>query len=76
MEEVHGGESAPISAAYDFAGVRCLMDAGGGNGSLHSEILRDRPGLRGMVFDLPDVVAGRARCLRRPDCQTDARFRR
>jgi hypothetical protein len=60
MTGVHGSESGPISAAYDFASFGRVLDIGGGNGSLLIEILRDRPGLEGIVFDRPDV-AERAR---------------
>ena len=61
MEDVHGPESAAISAAYDFAAFACLADIGGGNGSLLIEILRSRPALQGILFDRPDVAerAGR-----------------
>jgi O-methyltransferase domain len=33
-----------------------VVDVGGGNGSLLVELLRRRPGLRGIVFDLPETV--------------------
>jgi hypothetical protein len=32
-----------------------VVDVGGGNGSLLIELLRRRPGLRGIVFDLPET---------------------
>jgi SAM-dependent methyltransferase len=33
-----------------------VVDVGGGNGSLLLGLLRDRPALRGIVFDLPETV--------------------
>lgn len=41
----------------DFAGVRCLVDVGGGSGGLLSEILVRRPELCGILLDRPGVVA-------------------
>jgi len=39
--------------AYDFSGIRKLMDVGGGYGELLCAILRAYPSLHGAVFDLP-----------------------
>jgi hypothetical protein len=36
------------------------VDVGGGNGSLLVELLRLQPGLRGIVFDLPETVRDEA----------------
>ena len=44
---------------YDLSGVRVLADIGGGTGSTLISILRQYPGMRGVLFDLPGV-AGRA----------------
>ncbi|MFN8515669.1 MAG: methyltransferase [Chloroflexia bacterium] len=46
--------------AYDFAGVGRLVDVGGGHGLLLATILRAHPAMRGVLFDLPAVVAGAA----------------
>jgi DNA-binding Lrp family transcriptional regulator len=43
-------------AALDWRGDETVVDVGGGNGSLLAELLRLRPGLRGIVFDLPETV--------------------
>jgi hypothetical protein len=37
-----------------------VVDVGGGNGALLVELLRRRPGLRGIVFDLPETVRDEA----------------
>ncbi|MER7815540.1 methyltransferase [Streptomyces sp. NPDC096153] len=49
--------------AYDFGGFRSLVDVGGGEGSLLAAILRATPALRGVLFDLPSVVAAGERTL-------------
>jgi SAM-dependent methyltransferase len=45
-------------AAYDFGGYRTIIDVGGGHGRLLSTILAKVPNARGVLFDLPSVVAG------------------
>jgi len=42
--------------AYNFAGVRELVDVGGGRGALLAGILQAHPGVRGILFDLPEVT--------------------
>ena len=44
--------------AYDFGSVRQVADIGGGHGTLLAMILQKNPHLHGILFDLPDVVAG------------------
>jgi len=43
---------------YDFSGLRRIIDDGGGHGFFLATILKSNPALRGVLFDLPDVVAG------------------
>jgi Rrf2 family protein len=50
-------EAADVVAAYDFAGVRRLVDVGGGAGVLLEAIVRATPGLHGLLVDLPEAVA-------------------
>lgn len=47
-----------LHAAYDFAGSRKVMDVGGGHGALITSILEKNPGMRGVLFDSPQVIAG------------------
>jgi DNA-binding Lrp family transcriptional regulator len=42
-------------AAVDWRGDETVVDVGGGNGSLLVKLLRRRPGLRGIVLDLPET---------------------
>jgi SAM-dependent methyltransferase len=50
-------------ADHDWTTVRHVVDVGGGQGELLARLLRDRPALRGTLFDLPDTVAGAAKML-------------
>jgi hypothetical protein len=43
-------------AALDWRGDETVVDVGGGNGSLLLGLLSRQPGLRGIVFDLPETV--------------------
>jgi O-methyltransferase domain/Dimerisation domain len=43
---------------YDFSGLRKVVDVGGGHGFFLATILKSYPTLRGVLFDLPNVVAG------------------
>jgi O-methyltransferase domain len=40
----------------DWRDGETVVDVGGGNGSLLAELLKVQPGLRGIVFDLPETV--------------------
>ena len=43
-------------AAYDFSTMRTVVDVGGGNGTMLVDILRAHPGVRGVLFDVPEVI--------------------
>ncbi|HTT00544.1 MAG TPA: methyltransferase [Steroidobacteraceae bacterium] len=47
----------PIVEAYDFQGFKTIGDIGGGLGHLLYAVLERAPAARGILFDLPDVVA-------------------
>jgi hypothetical protein len=49
-------EAGDVVAAYDFAGVRRLVDVGGGQGVLLAAILRSAPQLRALLVDRPMVI--------------------
>jgi hypothetical protein len=40
-----------VAEGYDFAGIRTIIDVGGGNGALLAELLRKFPELNGVLFD-------------------------
>lgn len=47
-----------VLEAYDFSGIRTLMDVAGGHGALLRTILAKYPSMRGVVIDLQHVVEG------------------
>lgn len=58
MASLSAALSSPIMAAYNFGSFRRLADIGGGTGRLIADFLAANPGMRGILFDLPNVVAG------------------
>lgn len=50
--------AAAVVATYDFPTTGLVVDIGGGRGRLIADILGARPGLRGVLLDLPTVVEG------------------
>jgi hypothetical protein len=54
-----------LLAAHDLSSVGILVDVGGGQGRLLSEVLRTVPALRGHLVDRPEVVAGASDLLQR-----------
>lgn len=52
-----------ILKAHDFSRYPTVVDVGGGEGAFLAAVLRAHPGLRGVLFDLPEVVE-RARAIR------------
>lgn len=49
---------ASVIAGYDFSRYATIVDVGGGHGRMLAAILGATPGSRGVLFDLPHVVAG------------------
>ncbi|MDP8907729.1 MAG: methyltransferase, partial [Chloroflexota bacterium] len=47
-----------LLAARDLAGLGTLVDVGGGRGRLLEVALKAAPGLRGVLFDRPEVLPG------------------
>jgi C-methyltransferase len=62
-----------VVAAYNFGRYRTIVDVGGGQGGLLSTILATEPTARGVLYDLPEVVAGAPALLRQRGL--DARVR-
>lgn len=56
MTSLSETESAAVLAAHDFSSAKTVVDVGGGQGFLLAAILRANPGVRGVLFDLPDTV--------------------
>jgi hypothetical protein len=49
-----------ILKTYDFLQFKRVVDVGGGHGSLLHGILSNNPEVHGVLYDLPEVVAGAA----------------
>jgi len=56
LAEIRTDEQAAIAAAYDWAGVKSVVDVGAGAGALLASIVAGNPGVRGILFDRPDVL--------------------
>ena len=56
-------QAAAVVAAYDFSGVRTLVDVGGGKGTLLAAVLRANPGMRGVLYERPDVLPAARKAL-------------
>lgn len=57
MVGFHGGETPAVAAAYDFSQFGTIVDVGGATGNMLSAILSRFEGPRGILFDMPHVVA-------------------
>jgi len=49
-------ENPAIAAAYEFPPGARVVDVGGGHGGFLAEVLKAHPGVRGVLYDLPEVV--------------------
>jgi SAM-dependent methyltransferase len=58
MTSIATSVHSTVAHCYDFSGIETLLDVGGGHGSLISAILTQNPAMKGILFDLPHVVAG------------------
>jgi hypothetical protein len=63
MRGITASQVASVLEAMDFAQAGLVIDVGGGSGELLAGILAANPGLRGVLFDLPHVVAQSSRVL-------------
>jgi hypothetical protein len=57
MPLMTAGEPEAVAEAYDFTGIRELVDVGGGSGTLLAEVLERHPHIHGVLFDLPRTIA-------------------
>jgi uncharacterized protein YjiS (DUF1127 family) len=58
MTNVSELTTAPVVAGYNFSSYPTIVDVGGGQGPLLASILSAAPASRGVLYDLPRVVAG------------------
>src|SRR3954452_6569992 len=64
MTSVSAMTDATVVAGYDFSVYPTIVDVGGGHGPLLAAILAAAPGSRGVLYDLPAVVANAPNLLR------------
>jgi hypothetical protein len=64
MTSVSELTDGPVVAGYDFSAYPTIVDVGGGHGPLLAAILAAAPDSRGVLYDLPQVVASAPSLLR------------
>lgn len=64
MTSVSKLTDATVAAGYDFSAYPTIVDVGGGHGPLLAAILAGAPASRGVLYDLPRVVANAPSLLR------------
>jgi len=64
MADISGSAARAVAEAFDFGSLGTLVDVGGGTGTLLAAILQRHPGLRGILFDQPDVAGSQATAAR------------
>ena len=64
MTSVSELTDGPVVAGYDFSAYSTIVDVGGGHGPLLAAILAGAPASRGVLYDLPGVVASAPSLLR------------
>src|SRR5262249_51529330 len=66
FDDLMAWSTGPVAAAvaeYDFAGMRTVVDLGGGRGDLLAALLRAHTGLQGLLVDRPPVIERARRLL-------------
>ena len=58
MTELSTTAAPPIVEGYDFSQFGTLADIAGGHGYLLAQVLKSNPGLKGILFDMPQVLEG------------------
>jgi hypothetical protein len=65
MTDMSMGTAPPVVEAYDFNGIETLADIAGGHGYLLAQILKANENLKGVLFDMPQVIEGAPELLER-----------
>ena len=58
MTSLSSAVAPAIADAYDFSRVGQIVELAGGHGLLLAAMLKKNPQMRGVLFDLPSVIAG------------------
>jgi len=64
MTSLSSAAIGPVVQAYDFSPYGTVVDVAGGHGRLLAAILDSAPESQGVLYDLPDVIAGATPLLR------------
>jgi hypothetical protein len=64
MTGLSGLSIGPVVDVYDFTRFGTIVDVAGGHGRLLAAILASAPDARGVLYDLPEVIAGASALLR------------
>jgi hypothetical protein len=51
-------DSPAVADAYNFDGIRSIVDVGGGHGLLLATILKKNTNMKGTLYEMPHVLAG------------------
>jgi len=63
LADLRSDEHQQIAGAYDWTGVKTVVDVGGGAGSLLAAILEKHEGIRGVLVEQPEVLPDADRLL-------------
>jgi copper chaperone CopZ len=58
MTQISMMDSPAVAEAYNFDGIRSIVDVGGGHGLLLATILKKNTNLRGTLYEVPHVLDG------------------
>ena len=58
MTDISTIDSPAVAEAYNFEGIRSIVDIAGGHGLLLATILKKNPQMRGTLFEMPHVLEG------------------
>ncbi len=74
MGDVTDAAVAAIIPAYDFTGIRTIVDVGGGNGALVRAALRANSWLEGTITDMPNLSQQAEEAIKRDGLGVRCRF--
>jgi hypothetical protein len=63
LAELRGDEHQQIANAYEWNGVKAIVDVGGGIGSLLAAIMKNHPEIRGVLVEQPELLIDADRAL-------------
>src|SRR6202023_4084311 len=61
MTDLSTIDSPAVAEAYNFDGIRSIVDVGGGHGLLLATILKKNAQMKGTLYEVPHVLEGAKR---------------